>query len=499
MGEVSTSWVSTGIDGLDEILEGGLAPGRMYLIHGGPGSGKSTLSLQFLIEGIRKGEQCLYIGIAGSGEEISVVAKAHGWNLDPALFNVHEITMSPEALKRPGMRIFHPSEMELGETIQGILSAVEQVQPRRVVVDSLSELRLLAEDQLRFRREIIALKQSLLTAERTVLLIDYPPVTPDDVQLEALAHGTILLQRMAQNYGPSRRRLQVNKFRAKSFRSGWHDFAIKTGGIEVYPVLVTGEHGRRYERAMISSGKPELDQLLGGGLNKGSSTALIGPAGIGKSTLATQFLAAAAGRGETGALYSFDESIESLLERSEGMGIGIERYVEEGSLTVRQLDVAEVSPGGFISALKAEVENRNVSMIVIDSLNGYLNAMPDEKYLVLQLHELLTYLGQRGVSTIITLAQHGVIGSCVHQQLDISYLADSVILLRFFEFRGEVRRAVSVIKKRRGRHELSIRELTFSGSGISISEPLRNMQGVLSGAPSIAPLHPDAEEPPHAG
>ncbi|HWI40684.1 MAG TPA: ATPase domain-containing protein [Verrucomicrobiae bacterium] len=477
--------MSTGIEGLDEILQGGLSPGRMYLVHGGPGTGKTTLALQFLLEGIRCGEKCLYIGIGGSGEELSAAARAHGWTIEVPSFHVHEITLMGDSLETPKLRVFHRSDLEFGQTIHGILSAVHRISPQRVVVDSLSELRLLAEDQLRLRREIIALKQSLLSADRTILLIDYPPVTPDDVQLEALAHGTVLLERLSQDYGPTRRRLQISKFRAKAFRSGWHDFAIKTGGVEVYPMLATGHHARKYRPDMVSSGKPELDSLLGGGLNKGSSTALIGAAGIGKSTLATQFLLAAAERGENATLYSFDESTESFLERAEGMGLDVASHIEQGLLKVRQLDVAEVSPGEFVTALKSEVEERNVTIIVIDSLNGYLNAMPDEKYLVLQLHELLTYLGQRGVCTIITVAQHGLIGSAMHQQLDISYLADSVMLLRFFEFGGEVRRAVSILKKRRGHHELTIRELTFSGNGISISPPLRNMHGVLTGMPSV--------------
>lgn len=481
--------VPTGIAGLDEIMEGGLTNGRMYLIHGGPGTGKSTLALQYLVEGLRREEHCLLVGITGAAEELELVAEAHGWKLDKSLLTVHEIDFTPEdALD--SFQIFHASEMVLGETMKGIMTVIDRVQPKRVVIDSLSEFRLLAEDALRFRREIIGFKKLFLQSDRTMLLLDYPPQNQDDIQLEAVSHGTIILERVAQNFGPARRRLQINKFRAKKFHSGWHDFDIRTGGIEVFPALLPYSGSRRKESAgMMSSGKHALDTMLSGGLDVGSSTSFIGPSGVGKTTLATQFLVAAAERGERVALFSFDESTLSLLERSKGLGLGLEPHLDSGRMKLRQIDIAEMSPGEFIAVLRADVEERGTTLIVIDSLNGYLSAMPDEKYLILQLHELLAYLGEKGVTTIMTVAQHGFIGSTIQQPIDISYLADNVLLLRFFEFKGEIRRALSVVKKRRGKHEMTIRELTFSEDGIHVSERLDAMHGVLSGMPELRRDH----------
>lgn len=475
----------SGVPGLDEILHGGFAVGKTFVIKGGPGSGKTTLALQFLLEGIRNEEQCLYVGVGGAGDSICAVANSHGWFLDKRYLTLHEIRISDELLAGPKKRVFHPSEVDLADTFTRMIQAIEKIRPKRVVIDTLAELRLLTEDDLEYRRQFLALRKLLVTGEPTVLVTDYVGETSSDLHLDALAHGGIILDSLAHHLGPDRRRLRVQKYRARRFESGWHDFTIATGGMEVFPNIVASDHDREPARGIFPSGNDQLDALLGGGLNKGSSTAVIGPSGAGKSSLSTQFVIAGAERGSKGAIFVFDETETSFLERSEGLGFQLQPWIDKGLLSLRQMDVAAMSPGEFMQMLKKEVEHNNLSVIVIDSLNGYILSMPDESYLVIQLHELFSYLTKKGVTTFFTVAQHGLIGSQMERTPDVSYLADNVIMLRFFELQGQVRRALSIMKKRRGSHEATIREMRLGEHGITLTEPLSDMQGVLTGVPNL--------------
>ncbi|HSC08152.1 MAG TPA: ATPase domain-containing protein [Steroidobacteraceae bacterium] len=472
----------TGVDGLDDVLQGGLPAGRLYLIEGDPGSGKTTVGMQFLLEGARRGERCLFITLSESEEDLRYTASAHGWKLDGIDFM--EVIPSEESLgPDSSYRMYHPSEVELGETIKSVFGQAERIRPRRVIIDSVSELRLLAANPLRYRRQVLALKRYFARHGTTVVFTDDQIGAEQDVHLHSLAHGVITLERVIPEYGTMRRRLQVGKLRGRAFREGYHDFAIRRGGVVVYPRLVASEHRGARQRDSLESGLKPLDALLGGGLAKGTSTLVMGAAGTGKSSLATQFALAAAARGEKASVFIFDESIPTFLERSAGLGMQVAPLVEEGSIRLRQVDPAELSPGEFAHAVR-EAAQDGTSLIVIDSLNGYLNAMPSEQYLTLHLHELLTYLGQQGVTTLLLMTQHGIVSHDAATPVDASYLADTVMLMRYFEAAGEVRQAISVIKKRTGRHERTIRELTFD-NGIVVGEPLRNFQGVLTGTPQI--------------
>lgn len=474
--------VTTGIEGLDHILRGGLVPNRLYLVEGDPGSGKTTLATQFLLEGARLGESCLYVTLAESDEELRASAVSHGWSL--AGIQVVEIIPSESSLK-PDARytMYHPSEVELGETVNTVLAQAERLKPNRLVFDSMSELRLLAQNPLRYRRQILALKQFFARQRCTVLFIDDKTSDMGDTHLHSIAHGVISMERNSPEYGTMRRRLQIIKMRGSDFRAGYHDYAIRKGGVEVFPRLVASEHRVPYARELIKSGLEQLDALLGGGLARGTSTLVLGPAGTGKSTLASQYAVAAAARGEHTALFLFDESTATLFERSAALGMDVAGLVKAGRLRVRQVDPAELSSGEFAHAVRRSVEQENSRLVMIDSLNGYLNAMPSERHLTLHLHELLTYLGQQGVTSLLLMAQHGLVGGSIQVPVDASYLADTVILMRYFEAVGEVRQAVSVIKKRTGRHERTIREVRFeSGKGILIGEPVRDFQGVLNGS-----------------
>lgn len=479
----SPALVRTGIEGLDDILHGGLPPNRTYLVEGTPGSGKTTLATQYLLEGVRNGESCLLVTLSESEEEMRASSRSHGWSLDG--IRIVEVIASEESL-RPDARytMFHPSEVELGETVRAVLAEAERSKPARLVFDSLSELRLLAQNPLRYRRQILALKQHFGRQKCTVLLIDDKTGEVGDVHLHSLAHGVISLERSSPEYGTMRRRLQIIKMRGSDFRAGYHDYVIRKGGLDVFPRLVAAEHKADYPRELVHSGLGPMDDLLGGGLARGTSTLLLGPAGTGKSTLASQYAAAAAKRGEGAALFLFDESIDTFVERSAGLGLDVSGLADAGRLILRQVDPAELSAGEFAHSVRRTVERENCRVIVIDSLNGYLNAMPSERHLMLHLHELLTYLGQQGVTTLLIMAQHGLVGKTFDVPVDTSYLADTVILMRYFEMFGEVRQAVSVIKKRTGRHEHTIREVHFEASrGIVVGEPIRNLQGVLSGSP----------------
>ena len=473
---------ATGIAGLDDILVGGLTSNRMYVVEGVPGSGKTTLGLEFLREGARRGESVLYVTLSESGEELRDVAASHQWSLDG--ITIRELVPSEQSLTPDDQyTVFHPSEIELTETTKLILQDVERIKPSRVVFDSLSELRLLAGSPLRYRRQILALKQFFAGRRCTVILLDDLTATDRDLQVQSLAHGVIVLEQMVPEYGSDRRRLRVVKFRGKVFRGGYHDYAIRTGGLAVFPRLVAAEHRQQFKAERLSGGIESLDALLGGGLERGTSTLLVGAPGTGKSSLAAQFVSAAASRGQKSAMFIFDESATTLQSRAKGLGIGLENHIRAGLVSLTSIDPAELSPGEFGNLLRRAVEHDKVSVIVIDSLNGYLNAMPEERFLTIQLHEILSYLGQQGVATILVGAHQGIVGGPMISPVDASYLADAVILLRYYEAEAEVRQAISVVKKRGGQHERTIREFKLTEKGIFIGEPLRKFRGVLTGVP----------------
>lgn len=483
--------VATGIDGLDAILGGGLTADRVYLIEGVPGSGKTTISMQFLMEGARRGETVLYITLSETEAELRAVARSHGWSLEGV--HIHELSPGGDQLDPDSQyTMFHPSEVELGSTTRDILAEVDRLRPDRVVFDSLAEVRLLAGAVLRFRRQVLALKQYFNGRNATVLLIDESHAGEHALHVHTIVHGVISLDQLRPEYGGDRRRLRITKLRGRRYRGGFHDYEIETGGVRVFPRLVASEHRRELETTVATSGSAELDALLGGGLDRGTSTLLIGAAGTGKSSLAMHFAMEAAARKEHTAFFIFDESIRSLITRSKGIGFPIEDRIADGSIAVRSVDPAELSPGEFISAIRHAVEVDNARVVVIDSLNGYLNAMPEERFVLVQLHELLAYLGQQGVLTLLVSAQQGLIGQ-MQNTMDVSYLADNVILLRYYEAEGEVKQAISVLKKRTGVHERTIRELRICKAGISISEPLRHFRGVLTGVPFDRPAPPDGD------
>ncbi|HVF55054.1 MAG TPA: ATPase domain-containing protein [Pyrinomonadaceae bacterium] len=482
-GETAESRMSSGNYELDDILNGGFPANHLYLVEGDPGTGKTTLALKFLLEGARLGEPVLYVTLSETKEELITVARSHGWSLEDV--NIHELIPPEESLKTEAQyTIFHPSEVELGDTTKAVIDEVERIQPRRIVFDSLSEMRLLARDPLRYRRQILALKQFFSGRHCTVLLLDDRTATVGDLQVQSIAHGVLMLEYIATDYGTERRRLRVLKLRGSRFRGGYHDFKIETGGVNVFPRLVAAEHSQGFERKTISSDVPELDALLGGGIDRGTSTLLMGPAGSGKSSVAAHFMAHAVKRGTRAAAFIFDENVNTYLTRSSGLGKDLRADVEAGRVSVQKVAPAELSPGEFVHDVRRAVERDGVGVVIIDSLNGYMQAMPDERFLLVQMHELLTYLSHRGVVTLMVVSQHGFLGSTMVTPVDVSYLADTVMLLRYFEAQGAVRRAISVIKKRTGAHEDTIRELRLSSKGIEIGEPLSSFHGVLSGIPT---------------
>ena len=474
---------STGVAGLDDILAGGLTRERVYLIEGTPGTGKTTLGMGFLLAGAQAGEGGLYITLAETEVELLAVAESHGWSLDA--IDLVEMVPADGLGADHEQTLLHPSEVELGETVREIMAKVDEARPVRVVIDSLSELRLLAQTPVRYRRQILALKHFFAARRCTVLLLDDKSASGSDLQLQSIAHGVVMLEQTLSGFGAQRRRLHVLKMRGIRFRGGYHDFEIEHGGLCVYPRLIAAEHGGSYDDAPVSTGSAPLDALLGGGLVPGTATLLSGPSGVGKTTATVQAMVAALKRGEPASYFLFDERLPTLLKRSASLNMDIAPFIESGALDIRGIDPAELSPGEFTGAVRRAVEDHGAKMIVIDSLNAYLKSMPNEQFLLLQMHELLSYLGQKGVVTVLILGLHGVAND-VRTDVDMSYLADTVVQLRYFEASGEVRQAISVIKTRTARHERTIREFQITEGGLFVGEALREFQGILTGIPTFA-------------
>ncbi|MGA0530835.1 ATPase domain-containing protein [Hansschlegelia sp. KR7-227] len=488
---------SSGNEGLDGVLRGGLVANRLYLLEGSPGSGKTTLALQFLLDGADRGEPGLYVTLSETDEELRGVAAAHGWSLDK--ISIFELAAAEEAFGAERQQsILHPWENELGGTIKLIKDQVQRIKPRRVVFDSLSEMRLLAQDPLRYRRQVLALKQFFAPLDVTVFIVDDltgEEVGQRDAHLHSLCHGVITLQRLTLEFGAARRRLEVQKLRGVDFIGGYHDFVIRKGGLEIYPRLIASDHEEPFIGDPVQSGVTELDELMGGGPRRGTTTLVSGPAGAGKTTISLQYIFAACERGERCAIYEFDERIGTMLSRSKAMGLDLARHIEAGRLAIQQIHPAEISPGEFAWRVRREVETQGARLVLIDSLNGYMAAMPQEQQLVLQVHELLSYLNQRGVTTLLINPQSGLVGSMTTGTINISYVSDAVILIRFFEAEGRIRKAISILKNRSGEHEDVIRELRIDSRGVRVGAPLSEFRGVLTGTPQyVGPRAPLMED-----
>jgi circadian clock protein KaiC len=478
--ENRTERVSTGVAGLDVILRGGLTPSRMYLLEGAPGTGKTTFGLKFLMAGVAADERGLYITLSETAAELRAVVASHGWTLDG--IEVQELGNDIGLMAGIEQTILHPSEIELGETIKSMVEVVEQIDPRRVVLDSLSEMRLLAQDPLRYRRQILALKQFFSGRQCTVLLLDDKTSQPSDLQLHSIAHGVVSLAQDAREFGAERRSLRVVKMRGLKFEGGWHDFVVDTGVVQVFPRLIAARHHKAFDAPLASTGVPRLDSMLGGGLAAGTNMLLLGPSGAGKTTTAVRCMLSALERGESADYYLFDEGVATLLTRSGNLGMALDGYIQSGRLVVHQIDPASLAPGEFAARVVDGVSQRNVTFVGIDSLNAYVHAMPGQGFLLLHMHELLTYLNQQGVLTLLIVGQHGLVGD-VRSDIDLSYLSDAILLYRFFEARSEVRTAIAVLKSRTAQNQRSVRELRLGPpAGVQVGEELRGFDGVLAGA-----------------
>lgn len=473
----------TGIEGLDDVLGGGLDRGRTFLVEGSPGTGKTTIALQFLLTGAAAGERCLYVTLSETEDELRATATAHGWDLeDVDLFEL----IPPENLLDEDQQqsLLYSSDLELGETTKRVFEAFERLKPDRVVLDSLSEIRLLAQSSLRYRRQILALKHYFARSDATVVMLDDLTTDVNDKTVHSVAHGVLRLEELAPEYGSERRRLRVIKYRGRRFRGGFHDFNIETGGVRVYPRLISAEHKTGFRRDLLTTDSAELNALLGGGVERGSSVLVLGPAGTGKSLLLLTFAKTAVERGERAAMFVFDEELGLLIQRARGVGIDLQKMIDSDQLVLEQVDAAELTPGEFSNRVRKCVEEHGARTILVDSLNGYQASMPGEQALLLHLHELLQYLNRQGATTFLTVAQHGLVGD-MKTPVDLTYLADAVILLRYFEALGRVRRAISIMKKRAGPHESTIREYQIGSRGVTLGEPLTGFQGVLRGVPEL--------------
>jgi circadian clock protein KaiC len=495
MTEILLPRANTRITGLDSVLGGGFARNRLHLLEGNPGSGKTTIALQFLMAGAAAGETGIYVSLAETEQELRDSARSHAWNVDDKV-TIFEL-VPPESVLDPEQQqsLLYSSDLELGETTRRMLETIDRLKPARVVIDSLSEIRLLAQSSLRYRRQVLALKHYFAQHQSTVLMLDDLTTDTTDRAVHSIAHSVTHLDQLAPVYGGERRRLRVVKCRGQSFRSGFHDFTITQGGVRVFPRLVAAEHRANFTGQLLQSAVPELDILLGGGIAAGSSTLMLGPAGTGKSLCVIQFIAAAVARGENAALFVFDEELGLLMARAKGMGIDLAAMRDAGKVAVEQMDAAELSPGEFSDRVRQRVDQERTCIVAIDSLNGYQAAMPEEQFLTLHLHELLQYLNRRGVATFLTLAQHGLM-SDIRQPIDVTYLSDTVIMLRYFEAFGRVRRAISVMKKRAGPHEDTIREFRIGSAGLKVGAPLTEFQGVLRGVPTYVGKSPPLMDTP---
>lgn len=478
---------STGIAGLDTVLCGGLPEKHLYVVEGSPGAGKTTLGLQFLLAGRAQGERGLYVTLSETAAELRLVAQSHGWSLDD--LPIFELSNGPSMADELEQSILHPSEVELSETTGRVLQEVERIKPHRIVFDSLSEMRLLAQDPLRYRRQILALKHFFAGIGCTVMLLDDMSAKPSDLQLHSIAHGVVSLHQNTDNYGEGKRQIRVVKLRGVKFRGGDHDFRLNTGGIEVFPRLIASEHGRRFVPTASPTGSEQMDRLLGGGLAHGTNTLLLGPSGVGKTTTAMACLIAAMKRGEKASYYLFDEGLATLLARCDALNMPLLPYIDSGQLDIVALDPAALSPGEFATIVRTAVEQRGVTMLGIDSLNAYLQAMPGGRFLILQMHELLMYLNQYGVSTLVVLSQHGLFGTS-RNDVDLSYLSDTIMLFSFFEARGSLLKAVSVVKSRTNNHEQTIREFRLGSAGIEVGNALTDFDGVMMGVPTYRGQQP---------